>query len=210
MTINCRSSVAAKAKNALATISSRSIQESALEIHEKFLVHIAIKDAYNRMINLRSKDDSAINDIEKAIAKGRIKLFGTIVYPKNKYLSLGANEGIKKCYLRRCDRITGGFLRVLVDWKERRKSRKRKLDMPKDLCEEKHTNYSFTAGAGSDSKTTTQAQKLAASVSTCTLKQSTLTGFQSPSLPEEPIRQSRDNSRFGKQEPRHYTLSVPN
>ncbi|EFJ29501.1 hypothetical protein SELMODRAFT_410468 [Selaginella moellendorffii] len=123
--------------------------------------------------------------------KGRIKLFGTIVYPKNKYLTLQLTKGSKSVI---CDDVIESLVVFSESWwigtKEENPEEK-KLDMPKDLCEEKHTNYSFTAGAGSDSKTTTQAQKLAASVSTCTLKQSTLTGFQSPSLPEEPIRQSR-------------------
>ncbi|XP_024530015.1 DNA-binding protein RHL1 [Selaginella moellendorffii] len=122
--------------------------------------------------------------------KGRIKLFGTIVYPKNKYLTLQLTKGSKSVI---CDDVIESLVVFSESWwigtKEENPEEK-KLDMPKDLCEEKHTNYSFTAGAGSDSKTTTQAQKLAASVSTCTLKQSTLTGFQSPSLPEEPIRQS--------------------
>lgn len=81
-------------------------------------------------------------------SQGRLKLFGTIVYPKNKYITLNFVRGAGNI---QCEDIFENLVVFSEAWwigtKEDNPDELR-LDMPLDLQQEKHTVYDFSGGAG--------------------------------------------------------------
>ncbi|CAN8321116.1 unnamed protein product [Cochlearia groenlandica] len=81
--------------------------------------------------------------------QGRMKLFGTILYPKNKYLTLQFSRGGKNVL---CDDYFDNMIVFSESWwigtKEENPEEAR-LDFPKELAQaEKQTEFDFRGGAG--------------------------------------------------------------
>lgn len=80
--------------------------------------------------------------------KGRLKLFGTIVYPKNKYITMNFVRGAGNI---QCEDLFESMVVFPEAWwigtKEENPDELR-LEMPDDLQQEKHAKYEFAGGAG--------------------------------------------------------------
>ncbi|KAH9532675.1 hypothetical protein CY35_18G011100 [Sphagnum magellanicum] len=79
--------------------------------------------------------------------QGRLKLFGTIVYPKNKYLTLNFVRGSNII----CEDCFESLVVFSVAWWIGTKDdnpEELRLEMPLDLQQEKHADFDFKAGAG--------------------------------------------------------------
>ncbi|XP_077247129.1 root hair initiation protein root hairless 1 (RHL1) [Tasmannia lanceolata] len=80
--------------------------------------------------------------------QGRVKLFGTIVYPKNKYLTLQFGRGSKNVM---CEDSFENMIVFSEAWWIGRKDENPdevQLEFPKELNEGKHGDYDFKGGAG--------------------------------------------------------------
>ncbi|KAL9224341.1 hypothetical protein vseg_000385 [Gypsophila vaccaria] len=80
--------------------------------------------------------------------QGRMKLFGTIVYPKNRYLTLQFSRGGKNVMCEDCfDNMVVFSEAYWVGTKEENPDEAR-LDFPKELYESKQSEFDFKGGAG--------------------------------------------------------------
>ncbi|KAG0577545.1 hypothetical protein KC19_5G164300 [Ceratodon purpureus] len=80
--------------------------------------------------------------------QGRLKLFGTIVYPKNKYITLNFVRGAGSI---QCEDLFESLVVFSEVWWIGTKvdnPDELRLDMPLDLQQEKHSVYDFAGGAG--------------------------------------------------------------
>ncbi|KAL1208952.1 DNA-binding protein RHL1 [Cardamine amara subsp. amara] len=89
--------------------------------------------------------------------QGRMKLFGTILYPKNRYLSLQFSRGGKNVL---CDDYFDNMIVFSESWwigtKEENPEEAR-LDFPKELVQAEQTEFDFRGGAGGAASVKTQA-----------------------------------------------------
>lgn len=80
--------------------------------------------------------------------QGQVKLFGTIVYPKNRYLTLQFSKGGKNVM---CEDYFDNMIVFSEAWwigtKDENPEEVR-LEFPKELKEEKHVDHGFKGGAG--------------------------------------------------------------
>jgi hypothetical protein len=80
--------------------------------------------------------------------QGRMKLFGTILYPKNRYLTLQFSRGGKNVL---CDDYFDNMIVFSESWwigtKEENPEEAR-LDFPKELAQAENTEFDFQGGAG--------------------------------------------------------------
>ncbi|KAG7594464.1 hypothetical protein ISN45_Aa01g032150 [Arabidopsis thaliana x Arabidopsis arenosa] len=80
--------------------------------------------------------------------QGRMKLFGTILYPKNRYLTLQFSRGGKNVL---CDDYFDNMIVFSESWwigtKEENPEEAR-LDFPKELAQAEQTEFDFQGGAG--------------------------------------------------------------
>ncbi|KAL8457216.1 hypothetical protein ACS0TY_035166 [Phlomoides rotata] len=86
--------------------------------------------------------------------QGQMKLFGTIVYPKNRYLTLQFSKGGKNVT---CDDYFDNMIVFSEAWwigKKEDNPEELHLQFPTELTKENHTDYHFKAGVGAtrDSK----------------------------------------------------------
>ncbi|OVA10348.1 hypothetical protein BVC80_8563g4 [Macleaya cordata] len=80
--------------------------------------------------------------------QGQVKLFGTIVYPKNRYLTIQFSKGGKNVM---CEDYFDNMIVFSEAWWIGRKDENPeevRLEFPKELIEEKHVDYDFKGGAG--------------------------------------------------------------
>ncbi|XP_024377040.1 uncharacterized protein [Physcomitrium patens] len=80
--------------------------------------------------------------------QGRLKLFGTIVYPINKYITMNFVRGAGSIL---CEDLFESMVVFPEAWwvgKKEENPDELRLDMPLDLQQEKHQVYDFTGGAG--------------------------------------------------------------
>ncbi|XP_060670374.1 DNA-binding protein RHL1 isoform X1 [Ziziphus jujuba] len=80
--------------------------------------------------------------------QGRMKLFGTIVYPKNRYLTLQFPRGGKNVM---CEDYFDNMIVFSDAWwigKQEENPEEAQLDFPKELSDGQHTEYDFKGGAG--------------------------------------------------------------
>ncbi|XP_021888399.1 DNA-binding protein RHL1 isoform X3 [Carica papaya] len=84
--------------------------------------------------------------------QGRMKLFGTIVYPKNRYLTLQFSRGGKNVMCEDCFDNMVVFSDVWWIGKKDENPEEAQLDFPKELSEGQPTDYDFKGGAGVVSK----------------------------------------------------------
>ncbi|KAI4352006.1 hypothetical protein L6164_006298 [Bauhinia variegata] len=80
--------------------------------------------------------------------QGQMKLFGTIVYPKNKYLTLHFSRGEKNAM---CEDFFNNMIVFSDAWWIGRKEdnpHETKLEFPKELYEGQQVEYDFKGGAG--------------------------------------------------------------
>ncbi|RWR90412.1 DNA-binding protein RHL1 isoform X1 [Cinnamomum micranthum f. kanehirae] len=80
--------------------------------------------------------------------QGRMKLFGTIVYPKNKYLTLQFARGGKNVTCEDCFENMVVFSDAWWIGKKDENPEEVQLEFPKQLDEGKHSDYDFKGGAG--------------------------------------------------------------
>ncbi|MED6181127.1 hypothetical protein PIB30_016656 [Stylosanthes scabra] len=83
--------------------------------------------------------------------QGQMKLFGTIVYPKNRYLTLQFSRGGKNVM---CEDSFDNMIVFSDAWWIGRKDEnpeEAKLEFPKELYEGQQTEYDFKGGAGANS-----------------------------------------------------------
>lgn len=94
--------------------------------------------------NLGSKNPILYLDFPQ----GQMKLFGTIVYPKNRYLSLLFSRGGKNVM---CEDYFDNMIVFSDAWwigKKDDNPEEARLDFPKELCEGQQMEYDFKGGAG--------------------------------------------------------------
>ncbi|XP_022745701.1 DNA-binding protein RHL1-like isoform X2 [Durio zibethinus] len=94
--------------------------------------------------NLGSKNPTLYLDFPQ----GQMKLFGTIVYPKNRYLSLLFSRGGKNVM---CEDYFDNMIVFSDAWwigKKDENPEEARLDFPKELCEGHLMEYDFKGGAG--------------------------------------------------------------
>lgn len=94
--------------------------------------------------NLGSKNPILYLDFPQ----GQMKLFGTIVYPKNRYLSLLFSGGGKNVT---CEDYFDNMVVFSDAWwigKKDENPEEVRLDFPKELCEGQQIEYNFKGGAG--------------------------------------------------------------
>ncbi|PON68257.1 DNA-binding protein RHL [Trema orientale] len=80
--------------------------------------------------------------------QGRMKLFGTIVYPKNRYLTLQFPRGGKNVM---CDDYFDNMIVFSDAWwigRQAENPEEARLDFPKELNDGQHAEYDFKGGAG--------------------------------------------------------------
>ncbi|GER56706.1 DNA-binding protein RHL1 [Striga asiatica] len=80
--------------------------------------------------------------------QGKMKLFGTIVYPKNRYLTLQFSRGGKNVT---CDDYFDNMIVFSDAWwigTKEENPEELQLQFPKDLIVEKHADYDFKGGVG--------------------------------------------------------------
>ncbi|CAA0818131.1 DNA-binding protein RHL1 [Striga hermonthica] len=80
--------------------------------------------------------------------QGQMKLFGTIVYPKNRYLTLQFSRGGKNVT---CDDYFDNMIVFSDAWwigTKEENPEELQLQFPKDLIVEKHVDYDFKGGVG--------------------------------------------------------------
>ncbi|PKA62854.1 DNA-binding protein RHL1 [Apostasia shenzhenica] len=81
--------------------------------------------------------------------QGRMKLFGTHVYPKNKYLTLQLTRKAKGVM---CEDVFESLIVFSEAWwigNNEENPEEKRLEFPEDLKEEKKSDYDFKGGAGS-------------------------------------------------------------
>ncbi|KAJ7536743.1 hypothetical protein O6H91_12G080800 [Diphasiastrum complanatum] len=85
--------------------------------------------------------------------QGRLKMFGTIVYPKNKYLTLHFSRGAGNITCEDAFESLVVFSEVRWIGSPDENPEELRLPLPRELeqVQEKHTNFSFAAGAGRSS-----------------------------------------------------------
>ncbi|KAI5334362.1 hypothetical protein L3X38_024495 [Prunus dulcis] len=84
-------------------------------------------------------------------SQGRMKLFGTIVFPKNRYLTMQFPRGGKSVM---CEDYFDNMIVFSDAWwigTQAENPKEAQLDFPKELTEGQHTEYDFKGGAGSTS-----------------------------------------------------------
>ncbi|KAH9323454.1 hypothetical protein KI387_018093, partial [Taxus chinensis] len=83
--------------------------------------------------------------------RGRLKFFGTIMYPKNKYISLHFPRGSGNIVCE--DSFDSLVVFSDVRWigTKEENPEELQLDFPKELNQEKHAEFDFKGGAGRDS-----------------------------------------------------------
>ncbi|OMO77983.1 DNA-binding protein RHL1 isoform 1 [Corchorus olitorius] len=94
--------------------------------------------------NLGSKNPILYLDFPQ----GQMKLFGTIVYPKNRYLSLLFSRGGKNVM---CEDYFDNMIVFSDVWwigKKDENPEEARLEFPKELCEAQQMEYDFKGGAG--------------------------------------------------------------
>ncbi|XWS42944.1 hypothetical protein CRYUN_Cryun16bG0057500 [Craigia yunnanensis] len=94
--------------------------------------------------NLGSKNPTLYLDFPQ----GQMKLFGTIVYPKNRYLSFLFSRGGKNVM---CEDYFDNMIVFSDAWwigKKDENPEEARLDFPKELCEGQQMEYDFKGGAG--------------------------------------------------------------
>lgn len=80
--------------------------------------------------------------------QGQLKLFGTIIYPKNRYLTLQFSRGGKNVM---CEDYFDNMIVFSDAWwigKKDENPEELRLEFPKDLNLEQHAEYDFKGGAG--------------------------------------------------------------
>ncbi|KAL6281793.1 hypothetical protein ACE6H2_018674 [Prunus campanulata] len=83
--------------------------------------------------------------------QGRMKLFGTIVFPKNRYLTMQFPRGGKSVM---CEDYFDNMVVFSDAWwigTQAENPKEAQLDFPKELTEGQHAEYDFKGGAGSTS-----------------------------------------------------------
>eukprot|EP01018_Ginkgo_biloba_P011441 Gb_30592 [translate_table: standard] len=80
--------------------------------------------------------------------QGRMKFFGTIIYPKNKYLALHFMRGSGNVVCEDSFDSTVVFSDVWWIGKKEENPEELKLEFPKELSQEKHEEFDFKGGAG--------------------------------------------------------------
>ncbi|CAM6100265.1 unnamed protein product [Calypogeia fissa] len=80
--------------------------------------------------------------------QGRLKLFGTIVYPKNKYLTMHFAPGRGDIVCEECFESIVVFPDAWWIGTKEENPEELKLPMPSNLQQEKHTEFDFKGGAG--------------------------------------------------------------
>lgn len=80
--------------------------------------------------------------------QGRLKLFGTIVYPKNKYLTLHFPRGSGNIICEDCFESLIVFSQAWWIGTKEHNPEEARLPMPRSLEQDKHVDVDFTAGAG--------------------------------------------------------------
>ncbi|XP_020593696.1 DNA-binding protein RHL1 [Phalaenopsis equestris] len=91
--------------------------------------------------------------------QGRMKLFGTHVYPKNKYLTLQPTKSAKGVM---CEDVFESLIVFSDAWwigKKEENPEEYQLEYPKDLNEGKDSDYDFKGGAGATYDEASAAQK---------------------------------------------------
>ncbi|XP_021281922.1 DNA-binding protein RHL1 [Herrania umbratica] len=97
--------------------------------------------------NLGSKNPILYLDFPQ----GQMKLFGTIVYPKNRYLTLLFSRGGKNVM---CEDYFDNMIVFSDAWwigKKDENPEEARLDFPKELCQGQQMEYDFKGGAGVES-----------------------------------------------------------
>lgn len=96
------------------------------------------------LTNLDSKNPVLYVDFPQ----GRLKLFGTIVYPKNKYLTLHFPRGAGNIVCEDCfESLVVFSIAWWIGTKEQNPDEVR-IPLPKSFEQDKHADFDFTAGAG--------------------------------------------------------------
>ncbi|MCO5598132.1 hypothetical protein L7F22_052224 [Adiantum nelumboides] len=80
--------------------------------------------------------------------QGRLKMFGTIVYPKNKYLTLHFPRGGGNIVCEDCFESLIVFSQAWWIGTKEQNPEEVRLSLPKSLEQEKNAEFDFTAGAG--------------------------------------------------------------
>ncbi|KAL0913672.1 hypothetical protein M5K25_017149 [Dendrobium thyrsiflorum] len=91
--------------------------------------------------------------------QGRMKLFGTHVYPKNKYLTLQLTKSAKGVM---CEDVFESLIVFSEAWwigQKEENPEEYQLEFPKDLKEEKDCDYDFKGGAGATYEEASGGQK---------------------------------------------------
>ncbi|KAG9138122.1 hypothetical protein Leryth_001367 [Lithospermum erythrorhizon] len=107
------------------------------------------------LINLGSKNPILYLDFPQ----GQMKLFGTIVYPKNRYLTLQFSRGGKNVM---CEDYFDNMIVFSDAWWIGRKEEnpeELQLEFPKELNMEKHAECDFKGGAGAACKENSEKSK---------------------------------------------------
>ncbi|KAG0474688.1 hypothetical protein HPP92_014374 [Vanilla planifolia] len=92
--------------------------------------------------------------------QGRMKLFGTHVYPKNKYLSLQLSRSTKGVV---CEDVFESLIVFSEAWwigHKEENPEEQKLEFPKDLKEGKNSDYDFKGGAGATHETSSSQKSM--------------------------------------------------
>lgn len=147
------------------------------------------------LTNLDSKNPVLYVDFPQ----GRLKLFGTIVYPKNKYLTLHFPRGAGNIVCEDCfESLVVFSIAWWIGTKEQNPEEVR-IPLPKSFKQDKHADFDFTAGAGQakDSNTTKHQKEKAEAASQPNLKpkpevsESETSGKDTEAhMANQPVRQS--------------------
>ncbi|KAG0472917.1 hypothetical protein HPP92_014774 [Vanilla planifolia] len=92
--------------------------------------------------------------------QGRMKLFGTHVYPKNKYLSLQLSRSTKGVV---CEDVFESLIVFSEAWwigHKEENPEEQKLEFPKDIKEGKNSDYDFKGGAGATHETSSSQKSM--------------------------------------------------
>lgn len=128
--------------------------------------------------------------------QGRVKLFGTIVYPKNRYLTLQFSRGGKSVMCEDC------FDTVIVFsdacWVGRKEDNpdEARLDFPKEIFQGNYSEVDFQGGAGAGAMRNKEVKKV-------------ITKSTDESLPESPLDDMETESSEGTQNTTDMTNITP-
>ncbi|XP_010687257.1 DNA-binding protein RHL1 isoform X2 [Beta vulgaris subsp. vulgaris] len=129
--------------------------------------------------------------------QGRMKLFGTIVYPKNRYLTLQFSRGGKNVMCEDCFDTMIVFSDACWVGKKEQNPDETRLDFPKELYERTHLESDFEGGAGA---TAMRSKNLKKVVSKST---------EEESLPGSPVDEMEAELPERCQKPKDVEYSTP-